>query len=143
MRRVILCVSIVALVCGLSSAADISVNKSVLYQTFEGMGASITSGYQIDPWKVKVGPFYQDVDLLGSGFYDSLITELGMSMVRTDIQAGFQASPGVFTVTSGIQGLWSDISAYMINRLMFTIITSTNQACSGWHRTTRGCFLLI
>lgn len=100
--------ALVALACTFLHAADITIDLSAKSQTFEGMGASIT-GKGIKPWRIKSGAFYQDVDLLGSGFYDTLITQLGMSMARTDIDAAFQATQGNFTVTDGMKSLWDQL----------------------------------
>ncbi|MBD3239609.1 MAG: hypothetical protein GF331_03420, partial [Chitinivibrionales bacterium] len=110
MRCIIGAVIAVVLVYGAAQSASITVNKATQYQTFEGMGASVTAGYTIDPWREKIGPFYQDVDLQAIGFFDSLITELGISMVRTDIPAEFQSTQGNYTVTGGIQNLWNNIA---------------------------------
>lgn len=109
MRHAAAVMVVAALLCGSTYAANITVNKATQYQIFEGMGASVTSGYTIDPWKIKVGPFYQDIDMDAMGIWDTLITELGMSMVRTDIPGSFQGTRGSYTMTSGIQGLWDQL----------------------------------
>ncbi|MBD3243217.1 MAG: hypothetical protein GF331_21690 [Chitinivibrionales bacterium] len=47
------------ILCGILSACTaftVSVDKSVRYQTIEGIGASVTCGFSIRPWRVKQGP---------------------------------------------------------------------------------------
>jgi O-glycosyl hydrolase len=70
------------MVCAQNAAAvNITLNTSTTYQTIEGFGAfgSIT------PWKIRQSVFYVDVDLVAVGFYDSLVTELGATMMRTNL----------------------------------------------------------
>ncbi len=68
-----------------AAAVNITLNTSTTFQTVEGFGAFGS----IAPWKVRQGPFYIDVDLEAVGFYDSIITELGATMIRTNIDYDF------------------------------------------------------
>ncbi|MBD3244064.1 MAG: hypothetical protein GF331_25960 [Chitinivibrionales bacterium] len=82
-----------------ATAVDISIDQSTAYQTIEGFGAFGS----IKPWKEKQGPFYADVDLEAVGFYDSIVNELGATMIRTNIDYDFNPEPGVFTITDGMR----------------------------------------
>jgi len=74
---------------------NVTVNLATQYQTIEGFGAYMA----MSPWKVKSGPFYVDVNLDAVGFYDSLVSELGVTMWRTNVADkadDFEPSEGVF-----------------------------------------------
>lgn len=89
-------------------AADITITTSQQYQTIEGFGAFAS----IAPWKIKSGVFWVDVDLNAVGFYDSLVTELGATMWRTNVPSdGFEPSAGSFNRNDGgVRGWVSTIN---------------------------------
>lgn len=78
--------ALLALVCltGTVVGADITIDASTTYQTIEGMGAYGA----MNPYKIKVGPFYEDVDLDEMGLYDTFANDL--SMLRYDLLHSFQ-----------------------------------------------------
>ncbi|MBD3239234.1 MAG: hypothetical protein GF331_01510 [Chitinivibrionales bacterium] len=77
------------------SAATVSIDLSTRYQTIEGFGAFM----HISPWREKQGPFYYDVDLDAVHIYDSVISRLGVTMIRVFTDASFEADSGVYEVT--------------------------------------------
>lgn len=110
-RVMLLCV-IAIVACGpmlARAGVRISIDRSMQYQTIEGIGASLTTGSRIEPWKVKDGPFWVDVDLDKVGMYDSIITELGLTAVRTNIDHNFESTRGVQQVTDKMSTLWRDL----------------------------------
>jgi len=88
---------------------QVSVDKGTRYQIIEGFGASITAEYVIRPWKVRQGPFAVDIDLDSVGFYDSVITDLGVTAIRTDMRHSFSRSSGQYGVSDEIERLWYDL----------------------------------
>lgn len=106
----IVCALLAVLLCALPAiSAEVSVDLSTRYQTIEGFGAFM----RIAPWREKSGPFYADVDLDALHFYDSLISALGLTMIRVFPDAGFEADSGVFQVTGsgefGMVGQFNNI----------------------------------
>jgi len=83
----------------ISAQVSISLDQATLYQTIEGFG------YEPNylPWKVRSGPFMVDVDPDTTGVYDSSITELGATMIRSRPLPEYQADSGVFDC-SALQG---------------------------------------
>ncbi len=75
-----------------ADAVDISVDRSRKYQIIEGFGFFPN----IHPWKVRQGPFLDDVDLDAVGFFDTLISDLGATMIRCEVEPAFQADSGVW-----------------------------------------------
>jgi len=94
---------------GLVAQVEVSVDKGVRYQTIEGFGASVTDRYNITPWKVQQGPFQVAVDLDSVGFYDSIITELGATAIRSNIHPGFSPAPGQYGVNDNIRTIIYDL----------------------------------
>lgn len=88
-------------------AVDVNIDLSTHYQTMEGMGAM----NRISPWKVKVGPFYQDVPL--DNFYDSLVNVMGFTMLRPTEGCEFSPSAGVYSASAlrGIYGHYQQLKA--------------------------------
>jgi hypothetical protein len=72
-------------------AVDISVDPGTRYQRMEGFGVL----GKLTPWKVRQGAFLVDVDLDSVGIYDSLVSELGATLFRTDLEGYFQPDSGV------------------------------------------------
>ena len=90
--------------CGCSHAqVQVSVDRGVQYQTIEGFGATISGSYSLRPWRFKDGPFYVEVDLDSVGLYDSIISGLGLTAVRTAIDPGFNPQPGQYGVTGSMR----------------------------------------
>ncbi len=93
-----------------TAQVSISIDKATQYQIIEGFG------YEPNfmPWTVYDGPFPTQVDLDTTGVYDSTVTELGATMIRTRMEPEFQADSGVFDC-SALQGEhgWFD----MVRRL--------------------------
>jgi len=97
--------AILALSVALAGAArgvEIDINRAERYQTIEGFGFFPN----ISPWKASQGPFQIDIDLDSLGFYDTLISDLGATMIRSDMEAAFQADSGVwdYSVLQGAHG---------------------------------------
>lgn len=93
--RFIMTAILVTVLAPTSRGADITVTPSTQYQTIEGFGAYLIAG----PWKVKSGPFWVDVNIETAGFYDSMVSELGVTMWRTnvaDAADSFNPAPDVF-----------------------------------------------
>lgn len=88
----IICLAVLAGVSAGHAAVTITLDRAQKYQTIEGFGAHMDIG----PWKVKSGPFYEDVDLRAEGVYDSLISELGATVFRIFLPPEFQATQGAF-----------------------------------------------
>lgn len=81
-----LCVLATVVLCGSADAVTLTVNPAVRYQTVIGFGARDN----IAPWRVKVGAFYEDVDLVESGFYDTIINGLGLTLLRQEVDPSFE-----------------------------------------------------
>lgn len=88
-------------VMGLTHAATVNVNPSTTYQTIEGIGFFDN----VRPWKVKIGAFYQDVDLTAWGMWDTIAYNLGASMIRFEMPPGFTHSDGVTRDMSAGDGM--------------------------------------
>lgn len=78
----------VCVVSGTTLAATITVDVATKHQVVDGFGGTAS---RIQPWKIKVGPFYQTVDLEEVGFYDSIGND--MQIYRSVIPP-IQASEG-------------------------------------------------
>lgn len=79
------------------SSQSITINTGTTYQTIDGFG-----GFScIKAAKVKQGPFYVDVPL--PQHYDTLMYDLGVSLVR------FEVSPGYQTAESGPYDVNADV----------------------------------
>lgn len=89
--------------------AQVSVDKSTLSQTIEGFGATITGQYNIRPWSEKQGPFYVQINLDTVKFYDTLISDLGLTAVRTNIDDFNSPSSGQYEVTDNLKELIHDM----------------------------------
>jgi len=94
---------------GAAAQVQVTVDKGVRYQTIEGFGASITDGYHLKPWKVREGLFLIDIDLDSVGFYDSIITDLGATAIRTNIVTSFSPVSGQYAVSDEMETLWYDL----------------------------------
>lgn len=101
----------VALIMAGSTTAQVqvSVDKGARYQTIKGFGASVTDNFNIRPWKVRSGPFLVDINLDSVGFYDSVITELGATAIRTNIVTSFSPASGQYAVSGNMMTLWEDL----------------------------------
>ena len=96
-----------------SSAVTIAVDTSVKYQTIDGFGAMLT----LSPWKVRQGPFLTDVNIDSVGLYDTIISQLGATIVRAlpdnyrweDTQGTYDlsAAPRMRQEIRNIRGLWA------------------------------------
>jgi O-glycosyl hydrolase len=88
-----------ALFLSTASAVDITVDMTTPYQRMEGFGVL----GRMKPWKIRQGPFLIDVDLDAVGIYDSLVSELGATLFRTDLTGKVQPDSGVwdFSVLQG------------------------------------------
>lgn len=86
--------------------ATVAIDKSTRYQTIEGLGAGIHS---FRPWKLKSGPFYEDADMDALAFYDTVINDLGLSLIRLLEDGGFEADSGQYVTTD-----------YMARQLTYT-----------------------
>jgi len=106
--RIAACLCAAALT--VSAQVTVSLDRSTLYQTVEGFGYEPN----FKPWKEKSGPFLVDVDPETTGVFDSIVTELGATMIRQRPLPEFQADSGVFDCTP-LQGKygWFD----MVRRL--------------------------
>jgi len=100
---------VLALVGSAAAQVNVSLDKNVRYQTIEGFGASVTDGYNIRPWKVREGPFLIDIDLDSVGFYDTIITNLGATAIRTNIVTSFNPASGQYTISEDMETLWYDL----------------------------------
>lgn len=99
--RGMLCAVAALAVSAQGQSAVVSIDKAQTYQTIDGNGAM----GNITPWKIKVGPFFQDADL--TGFYDSLINVMGFTMHRIFIDGcGFSPSPGQYQITDGMRDFY-------------------------------------
>lgn len=81
---------------GLVCAQTVTVDLATTFQTIEGFGAFANFGQ----WSVKQGPFYTPVDVEGSGFYDSLVSEMGLTMLRTMAGHEYNPAPDVWDPSS-------------------------------------------
>jgi len=70
----------------------VSVNEGERYQTIEGFGAC---GMDLQAWKERSGPFLVDVNLDSVGFYDTVISRLGATMLRIYFDGRLEQTPGV------------------------------------------------
>ncbi len=83
---------------GLSlNAATVTVDRTTQYQTIEGLGAGIHS---FQAWKERQGPFYVDVDLDAIGFYDTLVSQLGITLIRRLEEGTEEVDSGSLMITS-------------------------------------------
>ncbi len=82
-----------------AQGVDISVDRGRKYQIIEGFGFYPN----IAPWKVRQGPFMVDVNLDSTGIYDSLVSDLGATMIRCEIEPEFQADSGIWNYAA-LQG---------------------------------------
>jgi O-glycosyl hydrolase len=92
------------LVSSVQAQATITLNLGTQYQTVEGLGAFGSIG----PWKVRSGPFYVDVNLDTVGFYDTIVSELGATFIRSAIDDNYQTSSGVFAITAEMRDKFRD-----------------------------------
>jgi len=92
-----------------NAQVDVSVDRSVTYQEIEGFGASVSRDFTITPWKVRQGAFLVDIDLDSVGFYDSVITDLGATALRTTIICTFRSASGQYEVNADMKRLWYDL----------------------------------
>ncbi|MBD3243342.1 MAG: hypothetical protein GF331_22320 [Chitinivibrionales bacterium] len=76
MNRTSFFIILLALVCR-AEAAEVTVNLGQTFQTIDGFGAFNS----IEQLKVKQGPFYVDAPM--ENHYDSLVHDLGITIVRT------------------------------------------------------------
>ncbi|MBD3240800.1 MAG: hypothetical protein GF331_09465 [Chitinivibrionales bacterium] len=96
MRTVLCAILLTATLGGVGHSATISIDKSTRYQTIDGLGAGI---HYFRPWKRKVGPFYETVDLDAVGFYDTVVKDLGISLIRILEDGDFESDSGVYVTT--------------------------------------------
>jgi glucuronoarabinoxylan endo-1,4-beta-xylanase len=77
-----------------SAQVTVSVDLGTRYQTIEGLGAT---GWTLRPWMENPdgSPFPQVVDMEANGFYDTLISQFGMTMLRIHIQGDIEVEPRV------------------------------------------------
>ena len=109
--RVISAVVLAGMFVATAHGADltVSVNEGETHQTITGLG-----GQHVGTWKVKVGPFYEDVDLDAIHLYDTLVQDLGVSLVRYFINLNTQTDPQTFTFTDESRrniGYWLKLKA--------------------------------
>ena len=71
-----------------AESMTVTLDPSVRKQTVTGFGATNT----IAPWKERQGAFYVDVDLQQVGFYDKIINELGLTVLRHEVPPQFEPS---------------------------------------------------
>ncbi len=81
------------------NGAEVNIDAGTRYQTIEGFGFYPNS----KGWTSQNGPFPVDVDLDSIGFYDTLISDLGATMIRTEPPPAFQADSGVWNYAA-LQG---------------------------------------
>lgn len=86
-NRIAVSAIFVALLCLQQPFAAITINPSETHQTYDGVG----SMDMIGAWKEKVGPFYETVDLVEKGFYDSIARD--MANIRMEVPQ-MQSSEG-------------------------------------------------
>jgi len=79
-----------------AGAATVTVDKETKYQTIEGLGAGI---HTFNTFKVQQGPFLVDADLDSLGFYDTVVCDLGLSLMRLLEDGDFEIDSGVYTTT--------------------------------------------
>ena len=92
--------AVVSLLGQSQSQVTVSLDRGERYQTVEGYGAA--SAF-VKPWMVYDGPFPEEVDMEEVGFYDTIISELGMTMFRIAGQGNIEQTPGV----TDNPGYWS------------------------------------
>jgi O-glycosyl hydrolase len=92
-----------------SAQVTVSVDLGERYQTLEGFGAT---DWGTRPWKVYDGPFPVSVNMDSVGFFDSLVSELGLTMWRIHIEGTIEEAPRVIDRPetesqsfSGVRGL--------------------------------------
>jgi glucuronoarabinoxylan endo-1,4-beta-xylanase len=88
-------------------AATAAITRATRYQTIDGFGIY----NNLEPWKVKKGLTYVDVNLDSIGWYDKLITDLGVNLQRVWVEYSIEptkpaSDPSVinladFNVTTG------------------------------------------
>ncbi len=75
-----------------SAQVTVTLDRGERYQTIEGFGAC---GYSLKPWYELDGPFPTKVDMEAIGFYDSIISELGVTLFRIHSRGDLEQTPGV------------------------------------------------
>lgn len=88
-----------------SAQVSVSVDRSARYQTVEGFGAAVA----IQPWNEKVGPFYQQIDLDEVGFYDTLVSELGVTAMRVYFDGSLESAPGTIDNPGAMTDRYADM----------------------------------
>jgi glucuronoarabinoxylan endo-1,4-beta-xylanase len=94
-------------------SVTIDVDTSTKYQTIDGFGAMLT----LDPWKVRSGPFLTDVNIDSVGLYDTIISQLGATIIRAlPDNYSWEATRGVYDLSAAsrmrqeiknMRGLWA------------------------------------
>lgn len=87
-------------------AVAVSIDKSTTYQKIDGFGAFNA----IKAWTYKDGPFYVPVDL--TDFYNELVDDFGMSMIRTNVPVpcGDKPAENTFVLDADAKSSWLHIT---------------------------------
>jgi O-glycosyl hydrolase len=80
-----------------SGQVTVTVDQNTRYQTIEGMGAGI---HGFGPWQVKQGLHYVNVDLDAVAFYDTVVSGLGITLIRMLEDGSYEHDSAAFAITS-------------------------------------------
>ena len=87
----------------------VSVNRDVRYQVIEGFG---TCGMDVQPWKQRQGAVYVDVDLDSVGFHDTVISQLGATMLRIYSHGELEQTPGGIDNPSVLDPMYQNVRKF-------------------------------